>query len=112
MEAAAADKLAKALEPHGLKWIEEFLPPDDYSGYVEVRKALAGGKVLTTTGEHDACAASGTRPAMGGRGTAVVTLQGVRVRLERFFAPYNHRLRHMMRMRFSSWPPHENAETK
>ena len=46
-------KLAKALAPIGLKWIEEFLPPDDYEGYAEVRKALAGTGVLTTTAEHE-----------------------------------------------------------
>ena len=27
-----ASKLARALEPLGLKWMEEFLPPDDYTG--------------------------------------------------------------------------------
>jgi len=32
-------RLAKALEPHGLKWIEECLPPDDYDGYKELRQA-------------------------------------------------------------------------
>lgn len=47
-----AIKLGRALAPHGLKWMEEFLPPDDYDGYVEVKKALAG-VVLTTTGEHE-----------------------------------------------------------
>lgn len=47
-----AIKLGRALAPLGLKWMEEFLPPDDYDGYVEVRKAL-GGVVLTTTGEHE-----------------------------------------------------------
>ena len=46
-------KLAKALAPLGLKWIEEFLPPDDYDGYKEVREALKGTGVLTTTGEHE-----------------------------------------------------------
>jgi len=47
-------KLAKAIEPYGFKWIEEFLPPDDYDGYAEVRRALLGNcKVLTTTGEHE-----------------------------------------------------------
>ena len=46
-------RLAKALEPLGLKWIEEFLPPDDYDGYAEVRKALLDSSVLTTTGEHE-----------------------------------------------------------
>ena len=29
-----AIKLAKALEPYGLKWMEEFLHPDDYEGCV------------------------------------------------------------------------------
>ena len=29
-------KLAKALEPYNLKWIEECLPPDDYDGYEQV----------------------------------------------------------------------------
>jgi len=48
-----AIRLAKALQPHGLKWIEEFLPPDDYAGYAEVKKALAGSGILTTTAEHE-----------------------------------------------------------
>ncbi|XP_033743613.1 L-rhamnonate dehydratase-like [Pecten maximus] len=46
-------RLAKALEPFGLKWIEEFLPPDDYQGYEDVRKAMMGSNVLLTTGEHE-----------------------------------------------------------
>lgn len=37
-----AIKLARALEPYNLKWMEEFLPPDDYEGYEEVKKALGG----------------------------------------------------------------------
>jgi len=48
-----AIRLAKALEPYNVKWIEEFLPPDDYAGYAEVRKALLDCSVLTTTGEHE-----------------------------------------------------------
>ena len=50
-----AIKLARALEPLGLKWIEEFLPPDDYDGYAEVKRALQNGGscVLCTTGEHE-----------------------------------------------------------
>ena len=35
-----AIKLAKALQPYDLKWMEEFLPPDDYDGYVTVKDAL------------------------------------------------------------------------
>ena len=31
-----AIRLGHALAPHGLKWLEEFLPPDDYEGYAEV----------------------------------------------------------------------------
>lgn len=46
-------KLAKSLEPLGLKWIEEFLPPDNYDGYREVREALRGSTVLLTTAEHE-----------------------------------------------------------
>eukprot|EP00760_Papus_ankaliazontas_P013469 PhM_4_TR15741/c0_g1_i1/m.91918/K12661/LRA3, yfaW; L-rhamnonate dehydratase len=45
-------KLARALEPYNLKWMEEFLHPDDYNGYAEVRKALQGSTLLTT-GEHE-----------------------------------------------------------
>lgn len=48
-----AIKLARELEPLGLKWMEEFLHPDDYVGYEEVRKALLGSKVMLTTGEHE-----------------------------------------------------------
>ena len=45
-------QLARALQPYKLKWIEEFLPPDDYDGYSEVKQALAGS-VLLTTAEHE-----------------------------------------------------------
>jgi len=33
-------------------WIEEFLPPDDYEGYAEVKRVV-GDKMLLTTGEHE-----------------------------------------------------------
>ena len=46
-------KLAQALEPLGLKWMEEFLPPDDYAGYRDVRAALSSCSVLLTSGEHE-----------------------------------------------------------
>ena len=46
-------KLAKALEPLGLKWIEEFLPPDNYDGYTDVRNALRSSNVMLTTAEHE-----------------------------------------------------------
>lgn len=48
-----ATRLAQELEPYGLKWMEEFLPPDDYEGYAQVRENLRGSKVLLTTGEHE-----------------------------------------------------------
>ena len=38
--------------PGGVKWIEEFLPPDDYDGHAQVRAAV-GGTTLLTTGEHE-----------------------------------------------------------
>ena len=47
-----AIKLARALEPYNLKWMEEVLPPDDYAGYEEVKRAL-GGITLLTTAEHE-----------------------------------------------------------
>ena len=45
-------QLARSLSPYNLKWMEEFLPPDDYAGYAQVHQALAGS-VLLTTGEHE-----------------------------------------------------------
>ena len=48
-----ATRLARALEPYGLKWMEEFLPPDSYDGYKEVRENLRGCNVMLTTGEHE-----------------------------------------------------------
>merc|ERR1719247_3270204 len=34
-------------------WMEEFLPPDEYEGYAEVKKAVGHLGVLLTTGEHE-----------------------------------------------------------
>jgi L-rhamnonate dehydratase len=48
-----ATKLAHAAAAHGLKWIEEALPPDDYWGYAALKKAAPPG-MLVTTGEHEA----------------------------------------------------------
>jgi L-rhamnonate dehydratase len=47
-----AIKLAKALAPYDLEWIEECLPPDDYDGYAALKAALTG-TCLVTTGEHE-----------------------------------------------------------
>ena len=46
-------KLAKGLQPYGLKWMEEFLPPDDYEGYKEVKTALRDTGIMLTTAEHE-----------------------------------------------------------
>ena len=70
-----------ALKDHGIKWMEEFLPPDDYEGlgaaspavvfhavlrrasksslegegrrYAEVKKALRGSGLMLSTAEHE-----------------------------------------------------------
>jgi len=34
-------------------WMEEFLPPDQYDGYEEVKKAVGNLGLLLTTGEHE-----------------------------------------------------------
>jgi len=47
-----AIKLIRAIEPYNVTWFEEFLPPDDYEGYAEVKRAV-GDKILLTTGEHE-----------------------------------------------------------
>jgi L-rhamnonate dehydratase len=46
-------RLIEGLRPYRFKWVEEFLPPDDYSGYAEVRRR-APRDLLLTTGEHEA----------------------------------------------------------
>jgi hypothetical protein len=37
--------------PGGVKWLEEYLPPDDYDGYAEVKRRVS--TCLLTTGEHE-----------------------------------------------------------
>jgi L-rhamnonate dehydratase len=46
-----AIELARRCEPYNVKWIEETLPPDDYEGYSELKKAVK--TTLITTGEHE-----------------------------------------------------------
>jgi L-alanine-DL-glutamate epimerase-like enolase superfamily enzyme len=46
-----AIELARKCEPYDVKWIEEALPPDDYEGYSELKKAVK--TTLITTGEHE-----------------------------------------------------------
>jgi L-rhamnonate dehydratase len=48
-----AKRLAAGAREHGLKWLEECLPPDDYWGYADLRRAMPAGMQLTT-GEHEA----------------------------------------------------------
>lgn len=45
-------RLAQALQPLGLKWLEECLPPDDYWGQAELRRQMPAGMMLTS-GEHE-----------------------------------------------------------
>lgn len=46
-------RLIEGLRPYRFKWVEEFLPPDDYWGYAEVRRR-APRDLLVATGEHEA----------------------------------------------------------
>jgi L-rhamnonate dehydratase len=46
-------KLIEGLRPLRFKWVEEFLPPDDYWGYAEIRRR-APRDLLIATGEHEA----------------------------------------------------------
>lgn len=48
-----ATSFAHAAHEHGLKWIEEALPPDDYWGYAALRRNVPSG-MLVSTGEHEA----------------------------------------------------------
>lgn len=45
-------KFVRAIEKYNVKWVEEFLPPDDYSGYAEVKRRV-GDITLLTCGEHE-----------------------------------------------------------
>ncbi len=44
-------RMAEMLEPYRVRWIEEFLPPDDIEGYAEVKRHVRG--LSTATGEHE-----------------------------------------------------------
>ena len=46
-----ATRLAHACAPHKLKWLEECLPPQQFEGYTELKRAMPAGMLLTT-GEH------------------------------------------------------------
>jgi L-rhamnonate dehydratase len=53
LDVTYAKRLANTAHEHGLKWIEEALPPDDYWGYAELRRSVPRG-MMVTTGEHEA----------------------------------------------------------
>lgn len=44
-------RMAELIEPYGVKWIEEALPPDDYAGYGILRKSITSTAIAT--GEHE-----------------------------------------------------------
>ncbi|MBA2357301.1 MAG: L-rhamnonate dehydratase [Actinobacteria bacterium] len=46
-------RLIEGLRPHRFRWVEEFLPPDDYAGYADVRRR-APRDIMLSTGEHEA----------------------------------------------------------
>jgi L-rhamnonate dehydratase len=48
-------RLANELAPYGIKWLEEYLHPDDYDGYRRVTETLktAGSSLMLSAGEHE-----------------------------------------------------------
>lgn len=44
-------RMAEALRPYRVRWIEECLPPDDYRGYAEITARVEG--MAVATGEHE-----------------------------------------------------------
>jgi L-rhamnonate dehydratase len=44
-------RMAEAVRPYNVRWIEECLPPDDYEGYAELRRRVEG--MAVATGEHE-----------------------------------------------------------
>ena len=53
LTASYAINLCQKLSPIGLKWMEEYLMPDDYAGHVAVKEALRGVPTLLATAEHE-----------------------------------------------------------
>jgi L-rhamnonate dehydratase len=45
-------RLIHAVHELGFRWVEEFLPPDDYWGYAEVKRRRPDG-IMVSTGEHE-----------------------------------------------------------
>ena len=48
-----AINLAHRLAPIGLKWMEEYLQPDDYAGHAAVQQATQSLPVMLATAEHE-----------------------------------------------------------
>eukprot|EP01048_Picozoa_sp_COSAG05_P015206 COSAG05_NODE_1807_length_4044_cov_3.445881_1_plen_466_part_00 len=48
-----AINLAHKLAPIGLKWMEEYLQPDDYAGHAAVQQATQSLPVMLATAEHE-----------------------------------------------------------
>ena len=46
-------ELCQKLAPLGLKWMEEYLMPDDYAGHVAVTDALKSVPTMLATAEHE-----------------------------------------------------------
>ncbi len=44
-------ELARKCNPYDVEWIEEALPPDDYEGYSELKKAVT--TTIITTRKHE-----------------------------------------------------------
>ena len=54
-------RLIEGLRPYRFKWVEEFLPPDDYCGYAEVRRRAPERPAAHDGGARvDAAGASGS----------------------------------------------------
>jgi len=53
LDLAYATRLATAAARYELKWLEEALPPDDYWGYADLRRAVPKGMQIAS-GEHEA----------------------------------------------------------
>jgi L-rhamnonate dehydratase len=44
-------ELARRIEPYHIRWIEDFLLPDDYEGFLQVKSAIQ--PMMVATGEHE-----------------------------------------------------------
>ena len=101
--------LAKAVEPYKIKWIEEFLPPDDYDGYSQVKKGKGAPSPSTSARAPPLIGVSLNDDANGGpyrRGLLLVDHGRARVHALRL--PRTHRKvrtnpSRCVRLRLASW---------